>query len=103
SSASDDDVCGHTARLREQLKNPTASVGKSRAAGRRRSELRRSFLGERRRRLRTHCAIARAVEKPNCERRKIARRRTEEERAEAFFPRRATTTSADTLRDCASS
>jgi hypothetical protein len=28
---------------------------------------------------------------PCCERRKIARRRAEEERAEAFFPLRATT------------
>jgi S-adenosylmethionine:tRNA ribosyltransferase-isomerase len=33
----------------------------------------------------------------------IARRRTEEERAEAFFPLRATTTTADSPRDCASS
>ena len=39
----------------------------------------------------------------SCERRKIARRRTEEERAEAFFPLRATTTAADSPRDCASS
>jgi hypothetical protein len=29
----------------------------------------------------------------------IARRRTEEERAEAFFPLRATTTAADSTRD----
>jgi hypothetical protein len=34
--------------------------------------------------------------KTSCERRKIARRRTEEERAEAFFPLRASTTPADT-------
>jgi hypothetical protein len=33
------------------------------------------------------------------ERREIARRRTEKERAEAFFPLRATTTAADPLRD----
>jgi hypothetical protein len=34
-----------------------------------------------------------------CERRKIARRRTEEERAKAFFPSRATTTAAESKRD----
>ena len=39
----------------------------------------------------------------SCERRQIARRRAEEERAEAFFPLRATTKSADSKRDCASS
>jgi hypothetical protein len=36
-----------------------------------------------------------------CERRQIARRRTEEERAEALFPPRATTTAPDSERDCA--
>jgi hypothetical protein len=36
------------------------------------------------------------------ERRKIARRRTEQERGEAFYPPRATTTAADSKRDCAS-
>ncbi len=38
-----------------------------------------------------------------CERRQIARRRTEEKGAEAFFPLRAPTTAADPTRDCASS
>jgi hypothetical protein len=50
--------------------------------------------------------IARLREQPSkngCERREIARRRTEKERAEAFFPLRATTTAADSSRDCASS
>jgi hypothetical protein len=37
------------------------------------------------------------------ERRKIARRRAEEEGAEAFFPPRATTKSADSKARCASS
>jgi hypothetical protein len=32
----------------------------------------------------------------------IAHRRTEKEQAEALFPPRATTTAADSLRDCAS-
>jgi isopentenyldiphosphate isomerase len=36
------------------------------------------------------------------ERQEIARRRTEEERAEAIFPLRVTTTAADSPRDCAS-
>ena len=47
-------------------------------------------------------ARLREHDKPDCERRKIARRRTEEERAEAFFPLRETTTAADSTRDCAS-
>jgi hypothetical protein len=38
-----------------------------------------------------------------CERRQIARRRAEEERAEALFPPRVTTTAPDSPRDCASS
>ena len=99
--ASDDDGGGLTARLREQLRNTAASVGESR----RRTEEERAkafFPCERRRRRRTHRAIARAALKHSCERRRT-RRRTEEERAEAFFPLRATTTAADSPRDCASS
>jgi hypothetical protein len=38
-----------------------------------------------------------------CERRQIARRRTEEERAEALFPLRVTATAPDSKRDCVSS
>jgi hypothetical protein len=52
---------------------------------------------------RSNAARLREQLKTSCERRKIARRRTEEERAEAFFPLRATTTPADIQRDCASS
>jgi hypothetical protein len=40
-------------------------------------------------------STAREHEVFGCERREIAHRRTEKERAEAFFPLRATTTAAD--------
>jgi hypothetical protein len=40
---------------------------------------------------------------PSCERREIARRRTEEKRVDTFHRLRATTTAADPPRDCASS
>jgi hypothetical protein len=49
-----------------------------------------------------HRARLRERYQPDCERRKIARRRTEEQRAEASFPLRETTTAADSTRDCAS-
>ena len=85
-----------------------------------RSERRRSFLCERGRRRRTPSAMREQLQLGGCERRqsraaaatqrtsqrakqaikqRIARRRAEEERAEAWFPLRATTKSSASRRD----
>ena len=72
-----------------------ASVGKSR----------RRSATERSRGLRASERGFAAVNQSSrgCERRQIARRRTEEKGAEAFFPLRTPTTATDPTRDCASS
>ena len=84
------------------VEKPAASVGESRAALLRTTERRRSFLGDGGRSRRVPSAIARAVENQL----RASGNRAPQDGGGASggaFPLRATTTPADTPRDCASS